>query len=81
MHIHLQNLINYKARDLYTMWLFLLGYNDENILHQYVESKKKIGSKTKSNIKKLQSSVLAIEEEIKKINSQKNQVFYVNYIY
>lgn len=30
-----------KAPELYTMWLFLLGYDDENILHKYAESKKK----------------------------------------
>jgi uncharacterized protein YydD (DUF2326 family) len=68
-----------KSPDLYTMWLFLLGYKNEDVLNIYNKSKKAAGNKKTSNISSLESRVLVIEEEIKKLNIKKDQFIFDKY--
>jgi uncharacterized protein YydD (DUF2326 family) len=68
-----------KAPDTYVMWLFLLGYNLDDILHKYAESKKKIGKNTVPRISALTSAVENIEKEIEKIDLKKKQFIFEKY--
>ena len=64
---------------LYTMWLFLLGYKNEDVLNIYNKSKQAAGNKKTSNISSLKNRVLVIEEEIKKLNIKKDQFIFDKY--
>jgi uncharacterized protein YydD (DUF2326 family) len=68
-----------KSPELYTMWLFLLGYKNEDVLNIYNKSKQAAGNKKTSNISSLKNRVLVIEEEIKKLNIKKDQFIFDKY--